>query len=232
MIQLHSSHLQCFVAGRVDRGARAEPVVNANDIARQAIERIARMHELEAEALDRAPDMRFAHRIMTSATAERRSRRTEQPGMEMTCTRPAMRASFPPTSELAVAAFERSIGRRLPEPYRAFLVDCNGGSPVKCLFGIPDWGETVVDCFHGLATGHRTYDLDWVNERSKFHLPDGVLSIATDPGGVDICISLVEKGLGKVFLADTSGRYQDLLRVAPDFQAFLDMLVDPDAGTA
>jgi hypothetical protein len=139
---------------------------------------------------------------------------------------PKMERPVAPTDESAVRAFEHALRLALPEPYRAFLLACNGGSPIRAAFSIDDWGTTVVNEFFGLNRSHEAYNLDWVAERAKHYLPDNVISIGADPGGYHICLGVSGGGLGWIYLADTSGKYKQLLRVASDFRAFLDLLVD------
>lgn len=61
-------------------------------------------------------------------------------------------------SESEIVQFERAHNLALPEDYRRFLRNQNGGRPQDGDFPVPDWGVTVIDFFFGIGTDD-SYDL-------------------------------------------------------------------------
>src|ERR1700733_1682978 len=58
---------------------------------------------------------------------------------------------LPPASKTALQEFESEIGESLPEDYRSFVLNCNGGSlggGVLFTGPTPSGGETSVDIHH------------------------------------------------------------------------------------
>ncbi len=95
--------------------------------------------------------------------------------------------------------FERQTGIRLPDDYRQFLLDYNGGKPVPDEFDIPDCqNSAMIDSFFGL--GREGEDLeDWVNELEDIR--GQYLPIALDPGGNVI---MIEHSTGEVYYWDAA----------------------------
>ncbi len=144
-----------------------------------------------------------------------------------------------------IAIFERDFNIRLPDDYRAFLLQNNGGRPEEdWCFDFVEVGRTEVtgSCvsdFYALDPDEvmRWHDL----RRARFaqidsqKLPDGLLIIAVDPGGNYICMSVAEEDYGHVVFANhelevSETGYHVVSPVADSFTDFLDMLyVDNDA---
>ncbi|KZL24352.1 SMI1 / KNR4 family protein [Pseudovibrio sp. WM33] len=93
----------------------------------------------------------------------------------------------------------------LPEDYKQFLTKYNGGhiypllfkSPVpEELWGAPDDDDVIFD---------PVFDWDYAIERSCDNFndarrPKSSLPVGSDPGGLEVVISLEQKSLGKVYL--------------------------------
>ncbi|QLG39188.1 SMI1/KNR4 family protein [Paenibacillus sp. FSL W7-1088] len=95
--------------------------------------------------------------------------------------------------------FEGKYDLKLPEQYVDFLLKFNGGYPQVSTFKISDEeGESVVNKFYGI--GDMKGNLSKVFEVLDGELPEGFISIASDPGGNEICIGTSEKYFGKVYL--------------------------------
>lgn len=119
----------------------------------------------------------------------------------------------------------------MPRAYREFLLKNNGGRPHPNIVNINSLSgeETDVAWFMGLTrkieSNTISYNLEIIREGYPHK---NVLPIATDSGGGIFCIDLEEgKGFPVVYF-EWGGAWQDdpyePLSVAPDFNAFLDMI--------
>ena len=111
-------------------------------------------------------------------------------------------------SERGILAVEKKYRFRLPEGYRAFLLETNGGEPRPRGFrrkGSKKYSE-VCDYFFGIRNGRDYADLeqqlDWYKDKDEPRIPDRLVPIAGDPFGNLICISTAGKDVGKVFFWD------------------------------
>lgn len=108
-----------------------------------------------------------------------------------------------PLSEEQVKAFEAKIGYPLPEDYRAFLLQHNGGEPEYPNFqfhllldGETLLGEDHIQDFFGLDL------LQWEYDTLFRRIPKNLLAIASDWSGSVVCISLYGEDKGKIYLWD------------------------------
>jgi hypothetical protein len=114
---------------------------------------------------------------------------------------------LPPASQDQLEAFETEIGIRLPEDYRQFLVNTNGGYvPGWCEFeGATHKGESWSAVVHHVG-GFREelhFSLRFARScclSSESQFPRALLWIMDDPGGNGICIGLTGKYRGRVYL--------------------------------
>ncbi len=91
----------------------------------------------------------------------------------------------PEVSEADVAAFEARLGHRLPESYRRFLLDVNGGTPASShsLFA-----RGIAHSLFGLNEPSDGSDLELCRQYSP-DLPDkSLLEIGGDQGGNPILL--------------------------------------------
>ena len=104
----------------------------------------------------------------------------------------------------ALERFEKSLGCSLPEDYRSFLIEHNGGTPSKYLVCWPGSSEPseVWNDSLGLHDGPTYSRLDFVFEGIKEYLPNGVIPFASDPGGNYFCIGVAGEYAGKVYFWD------------------------------
>lgn len=154
-----------------------------------------------------------------------------------------------PTNEREVAEFETHIGHALPDDYRAFLLQHNGGRPEPNTFTLNVWGvaeENSVLCFfpmRDLSVGDvvveeleelRTWPLhcawkdltsDLINLYEK-ELDETLLPIGTDGNSNYFCVALdgPQRG-GVVFLEHEMAETETL---AESFTAFLARLREPE----
>ena len=112
---------------------------------------------------------------------------------------------FVPTgksSEESISAFEREIQFRLPDDYRAFLRDTNGGVCQHALIRPQRPGELLIDCLFGLGVKDEMDLRFWYNEM-KGDVPEKSLIIGSDAGGGFLLLS-IETNLEGIYYYDHS----------------------------
>lgn len=140
----------------------------------------------------------------------------------------------PQLTEECLASFERELGGRLPDPYRRFLLQTNGGRPPQekdtiDIEGLPG-SPAGVQVFFGLSDSLECYDLRLNKETLCERIPERLLAIACDSFGSVFCISLQGADRGAVFFCDLQSVYgnfeadPDFYPVASDFDSFLNNL--------
>jgi hypothetical protein len=95
----------------------------------------------------------------------------------------------PPAPENELAAFETAIGQALPDDYRYFLANCNGGY-LGGRFGINVVGGLRPEADYSLIENSNIY-----GDR----IPASLMWIMDDPFGNAICLGLEGEHLGKVY---------------------------------
>lgn len=99
--------------------------------------------------------------------------------------------------ESDVINFEKKINHHLPNSYRCFLLNNNGGKPEKGIFSFKDTNRNKMDAsqiqmlaYLGIRkrddTNHLLYLYDMFNKR----IPKNYLPVGRDPGGNLILINL------------------------------------------
>jgi cell wall assembly regulator SMI1 len=119
----------------------------------------------------------------------------------------------------------------IPEPYRSFLLENNGGRPQPSGVDIVGFSgeEADIAWFTAIRDEEESNTIASNLDILREGYPNKhVLPIATDSGGSIFCIDLEEgKGFPVVYF-EWGGAWQDdpyePLFVAPDFNAFLDMI--------
>jgi len=144
-----------------------------------------------------------------------------------------MREANLPTTEMAIAEFERGRGLKLPEAYREFLLFTNGGVPSNPTFPIAGLANNPlgdVQVFFGLGSKWPGTDLAEIYDRYGPGIPRGVVPVADNGGGDYVCLDL-RNNEEKVafwdkghFWSTAEWREDDLYPVAPSFAAFLEVL--------
>ena len=123
---------------------------------------------------------------------------------------------------------ESEIGTTLPEQYRSFLFQYNGGIPspnivdVDKATGMP----TDVQEFFGVRQRLESSNISWNAQTFADRLPGGLLPIACDSGGNLFCLSLSGEDLGSVVYAAFDTRVPEFYPVSIDVGAFLAKLRD------
>jgi len=139
--------------------------------------------------------------------------------------------------ELALLNFEMKLKSKLPDDYRSFLLEYNGGKPEENIFAIPKTKKQCgVTCFFGIYNSKKATDL--VTERARFsdRLPAHILPIASAKDGNLVCLSLASPDFGSLYLWDhelenESPSGESLLKILPSFSEFMAALqkFDPNA---
>lgn len=146
---------------------------------------------------------------------------------------PSEYEQYGPLAEDRLHRLETALGQRLPDDYRAFLIEHNGGQPEPSLFTISEEeGSDVVQEFLGLHDGPRFLQLDntWADHREW--MPETLLPIALDPGGNMVCLGVSGEERGAVYfwdheLAPGEGgieTFENSTPIAASFAAFVDGL--------
>lgn len=120
--------------------------------------------------------------------------------------------------------FNNSSGYKLPEEYKEFLLNHNGGSCKNNLYKLKEnfssKGFTLfsVDEFFRLKVDSPL----WIKSRAN-ELGDGLLCIALCSGEHIILLSLREKDYGKIYFFDEDFTYEEaeLTLLADNFEEFL-----------
>ena len=136
-------------------------------------------------------------------------------------------ASLP--TEDDVAALENQIGYDFPEDFRTFLLETNGGQPVKYhLVRIEECKDDVLmHVFLGIGT---TPSIEETLDNIGDELPDGFIVIASDPGGNKFLMDLSEGEPTPIYYWDRvrvfkkSKRKANTYEIASNFTEFMGML--------
>lgn len=151
-------------------------------------------------------------------------------------------------SDSELSAVEQRLGVTLPEPYRAHLLQHNGGRPDRTDFLIA-WPAHAAPALEELTRGSVLYflsvadpasEVDLVQEHAgdRGYVPDDTIAIARDPGGNPILLGVTGPNRGRVFYqlthegaGDQQGpatEWDNVGVVADNFDAFLAALRSPD----
>lgn len=130
-----------------------------------------------------------------------------------------------PMAEAEIAAFEKQLGVRLPEPYRKFLAiygasTFNGASPdnpyivFRSLRPLPPHitksDKALFDAFYGGEKDER--DPHGLRVRIRFFLgrmPESIIPIGDDGGAGEICLGIKGAEAGKVYYWDQANEPLD-----------------------
>ena len=156
---------------------------------------------------------------------------------------PAMTERGPQVAEAAVAAFEAQLGATLPQDYRSFLLEVNGGRTARShrVFAIrmqkARTDETTLNGLHSLDDPDDRGNLAqrWKNIHRM--LPKDVLPIGSDSFGGTVVLALGGPRRGQVWFLDgadprpegSNPRVEwfdrrDVSKLADSFREFMDGL--------
>lgn len=137
---------------------------------------------------------------------------------------------------VAIEAWERRSGLRLPDDYRSFMRQHDGGRPYPLMFlhtarepdGEPNPTEHYVNAFSDWS-----YVASWTEELGN-RLPKGCISIGGDPGLIELILSLRQDDHGHVYSwvrswgAWSSTENDYLCPQTQSFRGFVESLFDND----
>ncbi|MFB9246324.1 SMI1/KNR4 family protein [Massilia antarctica] len=124
-------------------------------------------------------------------------------------------------SEENVVDFEREIQFCVPEDYKKFLVDTNGGVLQNAMISPRRPGQLLIDCLFGLCE-QSEFDLRfWLNEFTG-DLPEKSLIIGSDAGGGFLLLCTEEDSAGiyyydHSYLFSTSADEENTYLIYPSF---------------
>lgn len=148
---------------------------------------------------------------------------------------PIMERRGPQVRESEIAAFEQRFGATLPDDYRRFLVEVNGGRPAdtnaRC-------SQEVINSLFSLADKeHESRDLETRASRARPDLPHPDLLFIGHFDGARILLALTGDHRGEVWSQDTVDPRpddanprvlwhdrRDMTKVADSFEQFVRML--------
>ena len=137
--------------------------------------------------------------------------------------------SAPPTTELRLKRFERTVRAPLPDDYRAFLLRYNGGHPDPAGINLNLDGRQEywrIHFFFGLDDQEESCSLDWAYEVTKDTRPAGTIPIANDEFGNMFYLRHSGPNSGAVYFGPTpsDGAGVTAILVSESFSAFLEQL--------
>jgi hypothetical protein len=134
--------------------------------------------------------------------------------------------SFKGIKEKDIVNLEKHLGLTLPQAYRSFLLEHNGGRPTPGEFTTQD-GEhgSRVRFFYGIATD-KYYSLKTNNKTFSDRLPTGYIAISEDEAGNLVVLNAKPDSPGDVlfFFHET----EELIPIADTFDAFIEGLYESE----
>lgn len=123
--------------------------------------------------------------------------------------------------------FESENKIKLPDLYRDFLLRCNGGLVEPNVFLISeDQGETALNVFYGVGSmrNNLAKKMDFFDDIVNL----GLIPIASDSGGNQICLGLSGEYSDKIYFWSSDNEYdrpeENLTLLANDLNDFLERL--------
>ncbi|SFB72464.1 SMI1-KNR4 cell-wall [Flexibacter flexilis DSM 6793] len=137
-----------------------------------------------------------------------------------------------PLSVNDIEKAEEQLGRQIPDEYKAFLLQFNGGHPEPCNFVRPmhDTAIDSVSLFYGLFLKY-SYNLIGIYNEYAMRMPTEFLPIAS-VGGCQICICTDGENIGKLYFWDSDEEnpdeeqpcYDNIYLLSDSFTAFINSL--------
>src|SRR5258708_5675517 len=117
-----------------------------------------------------------------------------------------VKKKLPPAPPDELAEFENLIKNRLPDDYRYFLINCNGGYVGGRYWyrGVKPEGQEVEAGVHHIG-GFRQesrFSLPWHRQCYDGRIPADLIWISDDPFGNAICLGIEGRHRGRIFFWD------------------------------
>ncbi len=136
-----------------------------------------------------------------------------------------------PITEKDILTFEQKHNVQIPEAYRKFLLQYNGGYPDPNCFDIKKRGGSIMDCFYGLKADSNIRDMEQKSGVFKNRVPDKFIIIGGDQLGNLILIGVEGKYQDKVYFWDHEEEsdtdkpiYSNIYPIAKNFDTFFSSL--------
>jgi hypothetical protein len=117
----------------------------------------------------------------------------------------------PQITDAEVRALEQKLGAALPDDYRSFMLEVNGGNPDAnhSVFRMRE-GTSTLNSLHSIDDSNPEVDLETWWRSTREELPPGLLCIGHDSTGSRIVLALAAPHRGEVWLLDAlNARPQD-----------------------
>ena len=115
--------------------------------------------------------------------------------------------SGPQLTDDTIARVEDEMRRKIPLPFRSFLLTHNGGRPdggdfIAAESPAGTSPEGTIKSFLGVGMPERTFNLDYVLSTFAGRIPDWCFPVARDPGGNLVLLAETGPDAGKVYFWD------------------------------
>jgi hypothetical protein len=144
----------------------------------------------------------------------------------------------PNVTDADVSAFEATIGATLPNDYRVFLLEVNGGrtADTAVKFPLRAGHRSNLNSLRSLNDPKSARNLAEANDniRRGWGLPRELLAIGSDDGGAAICLCIHGEHRGEIWYFDTIDARptganprvlwhdrRDMIQLADSFRAFM-----------
>jgi hypothetical protein len=137
--------------------------------------------------------------------------------------------SAPAISEFRLRQVERELGVTLPDDYRSFLLQHNGGRPVPSGVLLHFEGQPTpwrLHFFLGIDDPIESCSLAWNADITRATRPAGTIPIASDEAGNLFYLRWNEPNAGTVYFGATpsDGNRVHPVRISDSFTQFLEQL--------
>jgi hypothetical protein len=130
-----------------------------------------------------------------------------------------------------IQAIEEQIGFELPDDYRRFLAEVNGGRPQPREFEGPNGNGSVMHFFFTADPAAPYYVITSEIEMYEDRIPKGLLPIGGDPFGNLVLLDLGARSVGSVYFWEHEEEnmegdpyWDNISFIAPSFTEFIGSL--------
>ena len=132
--------------------------------------------------------------------------------------------------------FEQKHQLKLPDDYRSFLLEYNGGRPNPEIIDFIQYGRNqsdIVNYLCGIHSGEYWASLEWHMETLDDRISEGFVPFGYDPGGNVYLLGVIDEFLGKVYFWDHENEpmaydkkpgFENISIIADSFSEFLNKL--------